>query len=61
MNFGRSSKNIVSSIDCIPASEPKGQHWFNVSVGRSGFHIESSLKASTDQAGCALYVEKPHE
>ncbi len=39
--------------------QPRAQHWYEISVGRSGFHLSLTVNTQVDRAGCELYLYGP--
>jgi hypothetical protein len=40
-------------------TKPRAQHWMNISLGRSGFHLSSFLHTSKNQIGVDLWLKGP--
>ena len=36
--------------------KPRPQHWYNLAVGRGGFHISLTAKTTTKEIACELYI-----
>lgn len=39
--------------------QPRPQHWYEISVGKSGFHLSLTVNTQVDRAGCELYMYGP--
>ncbi len=40
---------------------PRGQHWYDISIGRSDCHITLTVYFSDDKVGCELYIDNSKE
>ena len=44
----------------LPKHKPQPQHWYNVTIGKSGVHISLTIRPSKGDVGCELYIDFEH-
>lgn len=43
----------------LPARQTRPQHWYEITIGRSGFNISLTLNSRLERIGCELYIQIP--
>lgn len=41
--------------------KPRPQHWYNIAVGRSGYHLALKVNTRDDKIGCELYIQNDED
>lgn len=51
-------EHLENNSSIINAQKPRAQHWMNISVGRSGFHMASVTNTRENRIGVQLLISK---
>jgi len=47
---------IKSKKSTLPLRQPRPQHWYEIAVGRSYFHLSLTVNTQLERVGCELYI-----
>ncbi len=47
---------IKSKKSSLPLRQPRPQHWYEIAIGRSRFHLSLTVNTQLERVGCELYL-----
>ena len=57
--WGAFKQLVDRNSKILKTQKPVPQHWSNVAIGRSGFHLAALMNTVEDSIGVALYIRNP--